>query len=48
MLATPSLPMGPCIPPAGLSDPGKEVEHRHGFLQTGDTSDCVLGCPGVQ
>lgn len=32
MLATPSLPMGPCIPPAGLSDPGKEVEHRHGFL----------------
>lgn len=25
----------------GLSDPGEEVEHRHGFLGTGNKSDRV-------
>lgn len=32
MLATPSLPVGLHVPPAGLSDPGEQVEHRHRLL----------------
>lgn len=34
-------PKGLHFPPAGLSDPGEEVEHRHGFLGTGNKSDRV-------
>lgn len=40
-----SAPKGLHIPPAGLSDPGEEVEHRHRFLGTGNKSDRVPGCP---
>lgn len=41
MLATPSLPVGLHVPPAGLSDPGEQVEHRHRLLGTGTE---VTGC----